>query len=83
MKQYQRNALIFVAGLIVGYILTYYMLSKSISFKTEEAYELGYDFGVYSAYQKMIEETEKVHNLNTTSNPYFLNIKLDSLLERR
>lgn len=79
MKQYQRNALIFVAGLIVGYILTYYMLSKSISFKTEEAYELGYDFGVYSAYQKMIEETEKVHNLNLENNPHFIDINLDSL----
>lgn len=79
MKHYQRNALIFVAGLIVGYVLTYYMLSKSVSFKTEEAYELGYDFGVYSAYQKMIEETEKVHNLNLENNPHFIDINLDSL----
>lgn len=79
MRQYQKNALIFVAGLLVGYVLTYYMLSKSISFKTEEAYELGYDFGVYSAYQKMIEESKRVHNLNLDNNPRFINIELDSL----
>ena len=79
MRQYQKNALIFVAGLLVGYVLTYYMLSKSISFKTEEAYELGYDFGVYSAYQKMIEESKRIHDLNLDNNPHFINIELDSL----
>lgn len=78
MKSHQKNALIFVAGLLVGYALSYYVLSASVSFKTEEAYELGYDFGVYSAYQKMIEET-KGTDLNLENNPHFIDINLDSL----
>ena len=82
MRQYQKNALIFVAGLLVGYTLSYYVLSASVSFKTEEAYELGYDFGVYSAYQKMIEESKRIHDLNLDNNPHFINIELDSLLNR-
>ena len=82
MKSHQKNALIFVAGLLVGYTLSYYVLSASVSFKTEEAYELGYDFGVYSAYQKMIEESKRIHDLNLDNNPHFINIELDSLLNR-
>jgi len=44
--KHKQKALIFVAGMFAGYLLTYYMISQTVSYKVEEAYELGFQFGV-------------------------------------
>lgn len=44
--KHKQKALIFVAGMFAGYLLTYYMISQTVSYKVEEAYELGFRFGV-------------------------------------
>jgi hypothetical protein len=44
--KHKQKALIFVAGMFAGYLLTYYMISQTVSYKVEEAYELGFRFGI-------------------------------------
>lgn len=45
MKAHQVNSLFFAAGFIAGAILHYYLYSKTVSIKVNEAYETGYNFG--------------------------------------
>ncbi len=44
-KFHQWLLISFLIGSLAGYFFSYYMLSKTVSFRVEEAYELGYQFG--------------------------------------
>lgn len=70
------RVVVFLCGCLVGYLFSYYMLSKSVSYKVEQAYELGFNFGTYSTLESI--ENEMKTNLNLESNPY-IKINQDSL----
>lgn len=55
MKPHQINALFLVGGLIIGATLHYVMFSKTVSYKVNEAYEQGVQFGKDTECQQMLD----------------------------
>jgi hypothetical protein len=44
-KLHQWLLIFFLVGCTFGYYFSYYMLSKSVAYKVDEAYELGFQWG--------------------------------------
>lgn len=67
-KPHQVQLLFLIGGALMGYIFAYYMLSKSVSFQVERAYEDGINF------QKEITEQTYL------SNDQYIIDRIDSIL---
>ena len=50
LLKHQVNALYFLGGLVFGFALTYFMISYSVSLRTQEAYGVGLNEGYNKGY---------------------------------
>ncbi len=67
-KPHQSQLLFLIGGSLIGYMFAYYMLSKSVSFQVERAYELGVEF------------QKQVTNQTYLSNDKYIIDRIDSIL---
>ena len=66
LKSHQVSALVFVAGLLFGAVLHYYMFSKTVSYKVEQAYEQGYNFGAESELRCLLDNFNSSDSVSIT-----------------
>lgn len=70
MKQHQKYLLVGAISFLLGVAFTYYMLSFSVSIKTDQSYnigfEQGFEVGERSGYDKYYEEIN--HNIDSLNN---------------
>lgn len=67
-KPHQTQLLFLLAGGLIGYVFAYYMLSKSVSYQIEKAYDLGVEF------QKQVTDQTYL------SNDKYIIDRIDSIL---
>lgn len=68
MKPHQISALFFLGGFIIGAVLQYTLYSKTVSYKVDEAYETGVQFGRDSECQEMLDNFKTADSVYIGSN---------------
>lgn len=68
MKPHQINALFLVVGLVIGSVLHYTLYSKTVSYKVNEAYEQGVQFGKDTECEYMLNNFQNADSVYIGSN---------------